>query len=170
LAGQVPATVHTPINLSPETAAQIRQILKNEHWRWDKVLALPEVTQSATRIFGTQMEKLRSYHTGSAQISDGVLSIDACMAHGCGNLGAILTIDLSTGKASGALHDEVKVTTFLGDYKTVGEAPRALRAWIDEQNGTLRILRGQRAYLKYSPGSRRIEQRYMSHTASDDQV
>ena len=152
LDGSVHATVQHPSHFTPETLAQIRTISKADRYNRYEILAIPEVNESAARLFGTRMQEYLSYKVLlRGEIVDGYLIVETCMQHGCGNFGAILIINLTTGKAAGALHDEFKVSPYPGDYKTIAEAPAMLRTWTKESKQLVNQFAAGRAATQRNP-------------------
>lgn len=118
-----------PHPLTPETISKVHEF---EHGDWTKVLLVPQVSQTAARLFGSQLPYFREIGTGGAGVKDGLLIVDGCIPHDCPN-GGILTIDVKTGAATGGLVDESGVTVYTGDY-TRDSLPTVLKQWLEDNN------------------------------------
>jgi len=121
------ASVHP---LTQGTVARLQTLSEGKYF---DVLTIPEVNQRVTRLFGNRAGEFKSYNQqGNNKLSDGLLIIEACMHHFCASNQGMVVIKLSTGETAGALQKETTVSTYLGDYKTLTEAPSVLRSWIKE--------------------------------------
>lgn len=125
--------------LSPVGAAVRKQIRQKPQQTYSfDLLGEPEVRKTAVRVFGAREPLLVERTSTSVPVSkEGDMAlISGCKPHFCNAEGGALVVDMSNGKAAGAMYDERTVQVYLGDYSRFDELPTELRTWIGDQGQT----------------------------------
>lgn len=117
-----------PVQLSAATAEHVRGSVGHP---WD---ALPELRGVLRHVFGDDIRKFEFATDGPGELT---LNGDEaffhfCKSHACPDHEAALAINLSDGRAAGALIENGSLYTYEGDYASKDAVPQNLQTWIKE--------------------------------------
>jgi hypothetical protein len=121
------ATPPPSVQLSPETAEHIRGSVARP---WD---VLPELQGLLRHVFGSDVAKfeLATNGPGELRLNGDDAFFHFCKAHDCPDHESVLVVNLSNGRAAGALVDTGSLYTYEGDYPS-DALPDNLKAWLKE--------------------------------------
>lgn len=121
-------TPRSPVQLNPETVEHIRASVATP---WT---VLPELKGVLRHVFGDDVAKFEfsTDGPGELKLSGDDAFFHFCKSHACPDHEGALAINLSTGRAAGALVENGTLYTYQGDYATQNTLPESLQNWIKE--------------------------------------
>lgn len=123
-------TIRKPVLLDrPEKLAIEAAQAQNRPWD-----VLPVLAPTIFHVFGTiGLVTFNANSDGVASIStkDNIMLFQACSkAYQCSK-SAAFSVDLTSGKAAGAVNDGTHIYTYTGDYQSQADLPDSLKNWIN---------------------------------------
>ena len=118
----------SPAPLDAPTKEHIRAAVERP---WD---VLPELQKVLQHVFGADVAtfQLGTNGPGELRIKGDDAFFSFCKAHDCPDHMSALVIDLSNGKAAGAIKNESRLSIYQGDYPSRDALPDSLNGWLKE--------------------------------------
>jgi hypothetical protein len=94
---------------------------------------LPQLKPSLRHVFGSNLNAFNAHSDGTSSLSikgNIVLFVGCSTSSKCVNSTAFC-LDLSNGKAAGAIADDTEVSTYTGDYPDKESLPEGLKEWLN---------------------------------------
>ena len=120
----------SPIPLDEPTKEHVRAAVERP---WD---VPPELQKVLQHVFDADVAtfQLGTNGPGELRIKGDEAFFSFCKAHDCPDHMSALVIDLSNGKAAGAIKNEGRLSIYQGDYPSRDAIPDSLRGW-QKENG-----------------------------------